>query len=383
MVRRILFMISSMRGGGSERQTLLLLQHLDRSLFEPHLYLMERSGDLLQDIPDDVTVHTFADLHQKPWIYIPGRVMRQQIRHLHNLLVAESIDVVYDRTFHMTMIAGPACRNAGKPRVSTIVSPPDRAVPLVERRFVRAKRRRLAKSYKESSHVLAVSKVAADSAESYYALPSGLVNVVPNPVDIAALQKIRLRRSNGSGSHRTIVCVGRMTEEKGQHDLISAVAFAQSSWTEIPPLHIVMVGDGPLRKELEEASRQIQSPHVIEFVGSLPEATSMMVDADALVLPSHFEGMPNVVLEAMVLGIPVIATRAGGTVELERDEPTITWADPKNPQSLAAALKVFAANPESRQQRVEAARRMVEERHDIRKTARIIEQYLKDACGDA
>ena len=110
MIRRALFMISSMRGGGSERQTLMLLKHLDRSQFSPHLYVMERAGDLLCQVPADIPIHSFEDVRKEPMVYLPGGMMRQQIRHLQELLSNESIDVIYDRTFHMTMIAGPASR---------------------------------------------------------------------------------------------------------------------------------------------------------------------------------------------------------------------------------------------------------------------------------
>ena len=86
MIRRVLFMISSMRGGGSERQTLMLLKHLDRSQFSPHLYVMERAGNLLSQVPTDVPIHSFEDVRKEPVIYLPGGMMRQQIRHLKKLL---------------------------------------------------------------------------------------------------------------------------------------------------------------------------------------------------------------------------------------------------------------------------------------------------------
>ena len=71
-------MISSMRGGGSEQQTLLLLRHLDRSLLTPHLYLTEKTGGLMARVPDDVTIHCFGDADTRGGLYFPGRVMRRQ-----------------------------------------------------------------------------------------------------------------------------------------------------------------------------------------------------------------------------------------------------------------------------------------------------------------
>ena len=85
MRRSILFMTSSMRGGGSERQTLLLLKHLSRERFFPHLYLTDRAGELLSQVPDDVPVHSFDQEAKQRGIYFPGRVLHQQVSHLRRL----------------------------------------------------------------------------------------------------------------------------------------------------------------------------------------------------------------------------------------------------------------------------------------------------------
>jgi len=382
MIHRVLFMISSMRGGGSERQTLMLLKHLDRSQFSPHLYVMERAGDLLSQVPADVPIHSFEDVRKEPVIYLPGGMMRQQIRHLQKLLSDESIDAIYDRTFHMTMIAGPASRQRNIPRVSTIVSPPELALPLVEKRFVRMKQKRLAKAYKASRQIIAVSKIAADSAASFYQLPSNAITVLPNPVDTDALrQTIENEQRPETASTLKLVCVGRMTEEKGHRDLINAIVKAQANWPDTnPAIHLRLIGDGPLRADLEMLAREVRRPHSVEFSGTLSNVAPSIINADALILPSLFEGMPNVVLEAMALGTPVIATRAGGTIELEREEPTIQWAEPQNPNSLADAILSFASDPKSAVRRTQAATRLIIEHHNIETTCHHLEQYLTAAC---
>ncbi len=384
MTHRVLFMISSMRGGGSERQTLMLLKHLDRSQFSPHLYVMERTGDLLSQVPTDVPIHSFEDVRQEPVIYLPGGVMRQQIRHLKKLLSDESIDVIYDRTFHMTMIAGPASGQRSIPRVSTIVSPPELALPLVEKRFVRMKQHRLAKAYRASRQIIAVSTIAAESATKFYQLPSNSITILPNPVDSEALRQTTTKKPRpDTDSPLTLVCVGRMTEEKGHRDLIDSIVLAQANWPDsYPALHVRLIGDGPLRANLELQAAEVRKPHSIEFCGTISNVGPSIVDADALILPSLFEGMPNVVLEAMALEIPVIATRAGGTIELERDEPTILWAEPQNPSSLAEAILSFASDPKSSVQRIQAATRLITKHHHIETTCRRLEKYLLSACAN-
>jgi len=378
MPRRVLFMISSMRGGGSERQTLLFLKHLDRTRFTPFLYLSERAGDLLSQIPDDVPIHSFDETPVQRGLYYPGRILSQQVSHLRDLLRAASIDVIYDRTFHMTLIAGPAAYSAGVPRISTIVSPPHLALPLVESRFVWLKRRRLAKAYRQSKSVVAVSQQAAQSAANYYRLHNDCVKVIVNPVDIEATrQAAKPKTVYESNDYKTIVCVGRMTQEKGHRDLIDAMAQTESNWpSDAPPLRVRLIGDGPLRADLQRHANAVIHKHKIEFLGTQPNPAPEIAAADALILPSHFEGMPNVVLESMAIGIPVIATRAGGTVELERDQPTILWAEPNRPDSLASAILKCVAEPSLMTGYADAATQLVHQHHDVRITTRRIEDLL-------
>ena len=109
---RVLFAIGSLAGGGSERQVVNILRHIDRSKFEPHLYLVSRSGEFLDQVPDDVRITAFDDAQVSGGVYLPGRIRRAQIAHFQSVLTEQQIDVVYDRTPHMTLIAGPACERS-------------------------------------------------------------------------------------------------------------------------------------------------------------------------------------------------------------------------------------------------------------------------------
>ena len=373
MPRPVLLMISSMRGGGSERQTLLLLKHLDRKRFTPHLYLTERAGGLLGEIPDDVPVHSFEDAPKRGGFYVPGRMLAQQTRYVRHLIERERFSAVYDRTFHMTLLAGNACQGLGTPRVSTIVSPPDRALPLVERRFVWLKRRRLKRAYQRSRSVVAVSRLAAQSAVDYYGLRRNSVSVIHNPVDRQALWRAAELAPVTRGQETTLVCVGRMTEEKGHGDLLEALTISESTWPAgRPPLKLWMVGDGPLAAQLRARARSVRL-HTVEFLGERQNPLPWIAAADGLVLPSRFEGLPNVVLEAMALETPVIATRAGGTVELEREEPTALWAEPGAPATLSQALIAFVNDAQGAKARVQAARNLVDRHHGVEAATRAVE----------
>ena len=374
MPKRVLLMVSSMRGGGSERQVLLLAKHLNRTRFQPHLFLTEAKGDFLSLVPGDIPIHAFDQCGPAEGLYYPGRQLRRQVRFLREVIEQNQIDVVYERTFGMTMLGLGA--GGDHRRVATIVSPPHLAVPLVESRFVALKKARLAKSYRTADAVVAVSQQAANSAESYYKLQPGSIKVIRNPIDREALLRDTTHAS-GPSNQTTLVCVGRMTAEKGHADLVRALPQILERWPATrAPLHLRLIGDGPLRADIKAQIEALGVARQVELVGALPSAADEIKSADALVLPSRFEGMPNVALEAMALETPVIATRAGGTVELQGEAPTAFWADIHDPASLAEAILGFARAPEQSQQHVVAASHWIAQHHDVKTAVRKIERLL-------
>lgn len=390
-------MASSMRGGGSELQTAMLARHLERERFDVHLYLTQAVGDLLATIPGDVEIHHPPESFPTRWTdRIPGGLLKRQAEWFRDLVQRTDTDVIYDRTFHMTLIAGHPVLERGSssrrcPRVSTIVSPPEVALPLVEKRFVWLKRRRLAEAYRRSAAVVTVSEVARQSAIHYYGLPESLVQTIRNPIDADAI-----RHAAGSDSIDRepdeclrLVVVGRMTEEKGHATLLDAIASLMKNWPEsVPPLHFRFIGDGPLRGGLESRWKDMvlaagpkDTIHRVEFAGAIQPAHSEIAGADGLVLPSHFEGLPNVVLEAFALQTPVVATRAGGTVELRGSEerPTCHWAEPGDSGSLAKAIREFAEQAEQRRLHVLNASQFVRENHDLSTAVERVSELLMRA----
>jgi glycosyltransferase involved in cell wall biosynthesis len=378
---KVLLMISSMRGGGSEQQTLLLLKHIDRSRFEPHLYLLSTAGSLMDQVPNDVTVHVFEPPSKQNWLNLPGKILRQQISHLKSVLKTHEIDVIYDRTFHMSLIAGPAGFATRTPRVATIVSPPELALTLLEKRYRWLKRRRLAKAYQRAYQVIAVSQNVLDSARSYYKIPKNQLVKIANPVDRERLTNLAQQDQVQRDDRWTFACVARMTEEKGHRDLLRAIHLLEEAWPEdLPAIHLWLIGDGPLRDELERDAKGLDT-HQITFLGSQHNPWRFIKTADAVIVPSHFEGMPNVVLEAMSLRTAVIATRIGGTSELEKDKSTIWWTNPKSPESIAHAMIDFATRPSEVQDRLDAAELLLTKNHSIQNQVQKIESVLQQACN--
>ena len=376
---RVGLMIASMHGGGSEQQTLMLLRHLNRRRFEPVLLLTSKSGSLLDRVPGDVPVEW---IHANPPpFYLPTWVSRRMATALSETYRRRRIDVIYDRTLTMTRLADAAMRMSRRdkrvPRVSTIVSPPDRAVPLLLGGRSRLIRRRLAAAYRRSAAVIAVSELAKQSAHRYYDLDprSRPIEVIRNGVDRSYISALSLRDVEPSGGPSDFVVIGRMTREKGHADLIAALRLLETA-DQVPSLKVEFIGDGPLRSELQTSAASLRR-HVVTFTGHSDNPMPYLRRAGGLILPSHFEGLPNVVLEAFALGVAVIATRSGGTVELDADNDAITWAEPHSPDSLAQAVRRFFAEPERTKVKVNAATRKVETTFDGLRTVQSIEAVLQ------
>lgn len=143
-------------------------------------------------------------------------------------------------------------------------------------------------------------------------------------------------KESGSGGP-TIICVGRLSPEKGQTGLLRAFARLRANH---PNLSLRLVGDGPDREALERFSEELGVSDAMTFAGRLPEPETLIEisRADLLVLPSFMEGLPIVLMEAMALGIPVIASRVAGIPELVSDGKTGLLFAPSDWDELAQCI---------------------------------------------
>jgi len=133
--------------------------------------------------------------------------------------------------------------------------------------------------------------------------------------------------------------VGRLVEIKGHDTLLAAVA-------EVPGLELEIVGDGPLRGEIEASVARLGLGDRVRLLGRVPSAGPAMERASVVVVPSRGEGFGMVALEAMERGRAVIASRVGGLPEIVTEGETGLLVPPDDPAALAAALRELADAPE-------------------------------------
>lgn len=190
--------------------------------------------------------------------------------------------------------------------------------------------------------------------------PSRLV-IIPNGIDPspfdAATPVARSSIGIPDDAHLALY-VGRLDPQKGLFDLLAA---AETVIARRPNWHLALAGDGPDRDRLiEHVEARPSLRDRIHWLGRRDDVPGLLKSADVLVLPSHWEGMPNVVLEAMAAKVPVVATAVEGTVDLVIPGETGWLVPPRVPTTLAQALDEAAADPARRRQFGEAGRLRVE-----------------------
>lgn len=134
-----------------------------------------------------------------------------------------------------------------------------------------------------------------------------------------------------------IVAIGRLSSEKAHIDLLNAFPHVQSNSSELKA-KLVIVGDGPERERLEAAARSLGIGGRVHFAGQTSDVKPYYAAADLLVLPSHSEGSPYVLLEAMAAGVAIVATAVGGVPEMVEDEESALLVPPRDSRAMAAAI---------------------------------------------
>jgi glycosyltransferase involved in cell wall biosynthesis len=155
---------------------------------------------------------------------------------------------------------------------------------------------------------------------------------------------------------------GRLALEKGFEHLIQAVASLIDAGQ---PIDLWIAGEGPKRGELERLIQQTGRPQHIRLLGQLTDPSVFFQACDIYVLSSLREGLPNVVLEAMALEVPVIATRVAGIPALVEDGVSGLVVDAGSPEAIRAAVLRLVENPEFRLELTRAARAKVEDSYSF------------------
>jgi glycosyltransferase involved in cell wall biosynthesis len=366
---KVLYLIDSLASGGAQRQLVTLVNALDRTEFDPVVAVYHTLDHFRPEL--DRTETRVVQLGRRG-ARDPAVLLR-----LAHLLRHESFGLVHC----YLRVPGILARLANLPLRSVPVILSERNIDLGHSRFrlllERALSRRADAVIANAEAVKAhVEKVLPEFGGRVVAVPNGIDYVEPGVDELAAAHRFR---ATHLGSADLLLCaIGRLETQKAPHLLLDALE--QLPEETLHRLRLVWVGnaiDVELAEAVRErAGRQPLSGHVT-FEAPTRDVRAVYLAADGLVLPSKWEGFPNVVLEAMSDGLPVIATDVGGTGEMVRNGET-GWLVPSgDPAALADAISEFAAMPdEERSDRGRSGASFVHERYSAaRLVARTTEVY--------
>ncbi len=281
-------------------------------------------------------------------------------------------DVLHSFLFHANVAGRLAGRMAGVPVVigSVRVEEPRRHHLLFDRLTAWA-----------TDAETCVSESVADYTERRAGIARSKLVVIRNGVvaaeaDAGARKKARAVLGL-DGGWPVVGSIGRLDRQKGMDVLLSAF---QEVLEKVPDARLVVAGGGPDRKALELAAARAGISARVRFLGFRAGAAKLAACFDVFVLASRWEGLPNVLLEAMAAGCPAVATAVGGVPELIKNGRTGILVPPDDAAALAKAVTGLLQDEESAAQMGQEARRWVVERFGMErmweKTAALYEELL-------
>ena len=230
--------------------------------------------------------------------------------------------------------------------------------------------------------VVSVSEYTRLDFLRLYHLPKQRVKFIPNGIDVPEFDGIinqarpNVRQALGvSPSDTVFITVGSLTPEKCHGTLLQLSAELRNSGIEH---HLLLIGDGPLRQELQHQANELGIAGFTHFLGLRDDVPSLLAAADLSILPSKTEGMPAVLIEMGLAGLPSVAFDVGGVGEVIEHEVTGLIVPPGDLRMLVRAVSTLCQDQDRRSEMGAAARQRCVERFDMRVIA---EQYQELMLG--
>jgi glycosyltransferase involved in cell wall biosynthesis len=297
---------------------------------EPLLGELAAKGLRIHDIPLSAALRPTEDLRAT------GRLVA--------LMRRERYDLVHVHGFKASLPGRLAAALSGTPVVYTVHNFVFEAGGGAKRRLYLAVEQALALL---TTRYIAVSEALRRDLVARAHLAPERVTVVYNglPRHAAAARETldALRREFGlDAAERVVLCVARLVPEKGVDLLLSAMgALSQAAQAgdALPPLRLLVAGDGPQGEALRAQATQLGLAERVRFLGHRGDVPALLDLADAVAIPSRAEGLSLFLLEALDAGRPVVAARAGGMIELVKDGEDGLLVPVEDPLALAAALR--------------------------------------------
>ena len=330
---RVLLAITELEVGGAERCLTRLAARLDRSRFEPLVVSLaprpaDAQAELVRELEAAGVRVEFLNLASK--LSFPAA-----IRRMRRLYERERPGLVQSFLHHANVVACLAARGSGLP-VST-------GIRVAEPKPLRWRLERWA-SRTAQRHVC-VSQAVARFAARRMRLAKAKLEVIPNGIEAARFRDAQPARLSDFGirePRRALLYVGRLDPQKGVAWLLQ---LAPQLLAAAPGHDLLIVGRGVEEAALRRGAAERGLAERVHFAGWSSNVPQLMRAADLLLVPSRWEGMPNVILEAMAAGRAVVATRAEGVVELLGEAAAEQTVPAGDSAAFIATTKALLVSP--------------------------------------
>jgi sugar transferase (PEP-CTERM/EpsH1 system associated) len=349
----VLLLITELNVGGAERIVEHLATRLPRDHYNVQVACLYDPDAVGADIRAAGIPVINLDMRGKWDLWAPYRLFR--------LLRRGSIQILHAHLFHANLLAATIGKLACVPIIITtrhsveiggqgrewlnrLVKPLRDVAIMVSRQVHETERYR--------------SGVKADKIVE---VPGGVHVDTFTRVDHKSIERLRHKWDLGPDVS-TIGTVGRFVEPKGYTYLLDAVVNLRS---QLPDVKALLVGDGVLRRPMEEKAEALGLSDAVIFTGIRRDVPEILTLLDVFVLPSLWEGLPIALLEAMAAGLPVVATRVGGVPEVVVDGVTGLLVPPRDPEALSKAILKLLQNSDLRQKMGRSGRERVREHFSV------------------
>ncbi len=210
-------------------------------------------------------------------------------------------------------------------------------------------------------------------------VPARKIEVIHNGVDLARFDPSRadgerIRRAFGLGRAPVLGIIGRMTPQKDHRTFLSALAQVRKA---VPDARALIVGDGPLRQEIEAEAARLGAREACCFTGVREDIPDCLAAASVVVLSSESEGFPFTVLEALAMARPLVATAVNGVTEIVEPDQTGLLVPPRRPDLLARATLTLLRDPERARALGQTGRKAVEARFPLERMLERMERLYR------
>jgi glycosyltransferase involved in cell wall biosynthesis len=328
--RRVAFCITELDAGGAERALVQIVTRLDRQHWTPQVYCLAGPGELVAVLESAGITVECLNARSKWDVGVVGRLATS--------LRQFGPDVLQTFLFHANMIGRLAARRARVPVVVSGVR--------VSEHDARWRMRLDCWTNRLVRHNVCVSTAVA---EAYHQLgiPDTKLSVIPNGVVVAAFESAAPADLSVFGipaGARVLLAIGRLHPQKGFDLLIDA---ADPILEGHPDVHLLIVGDGPQRLVLERMAATSEHAGRIHLLRRQSNIPGLLRACTLFVLSSRWEGMPNVLLEALAAGAAVVATDVEGVRDVVEDGVSGAIVQRESAHELSNGIACLLSDPES------------------------------------